>query len=287
MFDTLQKARFGGKPLQLFIFRRQGTEVRFCTGATDYTNPVDSTVYTAAQIERSEIKLTSERAKDTLTIKFAFLKDPNAPDDALPSTQSLGDWWTPYVPGDRIDVICLDAHRGDTDAPKVRWMGEVVRPSFSDVEITLTCAPYGQTARTRGQGYRWQKSCPKTVYSTGIRGCNLDPEDFKIEATPTVSGLQLTAAAFGTAPFNLRGGTWQWTTDAGLVEKRYILAHSGTAITLLYGGEDLDNAGFALPNCEHTFAACSARRDDPQNHYGGAVYKPIKNPTEGQSMSWG
>ena len=30
-----------------------------------------------------------------------------------------------------------------------------------------------------------------------------------------------------------------------------------------------------------------ARRDDPQNHYGGAFYKPVKNPYDGGSMSWG
>ena len=44
----------------------------------------------------------------------------------------------------------------------------------------------------------------------------------------------------------------------------------------------------ALPTCPGTWDACAARRDDPQNHFGGCVYKPIKSPYDGgESMSWG
>jgi hypothetical protein len=283
----LQLARFGGKPVHLFVFRRQGVELRFCTGAVDYVN--GTTTYTAAQIERSEIKETVEKAKDKLTIKLAYLRDPNAPADAIPATQALGDWFHPYVPADRIDVICMVAHRGDTAAPKVEWMGVFVRPKFGDVELELTCAPYGEAARAKGQGARWQKACWKTVYSTGIRGCGLNRDAFKVDATPTVVGLQLTDSAFGASALNLNGGWFEWTRDDGFVEQRTIIAHAGNTITLLYGGEDLVTGvtGTARPNCQKTWSACAARFSDPENHYGGAMYKPIKNPTDGVSMSWG
>lgn len=291
MFDAKQKARFGGKPVHLFVFTRQGVSLRFCTGAVDYENPVDGTVYTAGLIERSEIKQTIERAKDKLTIKLAYLRDPAATD--LPSTQALGDWWHPYIPGDRVDVACMVAHRGDDDAPKVEWLGVVVRPKFGDVELELTCAPFGQAARNKGQGARWQKACWKTVYSTGVRGCGLDRDAFKVDATPTVAGLQLTDAAFGASSLSLNGGWFEWTRDDGLIEKRTIIAHAGDTISLLYGGEGLATGvvGTARPNCPKTWAACLVRfptpEDPPANHYGGAIYKPVKNPTDGVSMSWG
>lgn len=285
MFDTLEKSRFGGKPTHLFAFTRQGVTLRFCTGAVDF--PVGANTYVAAQIERGEIRQTVERAKDKITIKLAYLRDPAATD--LPATQAIGDWWHPYIPGDRVDVVCMAAHRGDSDAPVIEWMGKVVQPKFGDVELELTCLPYGDEAQARGQGPRWQKACWKTPYSQGIRGCGMDPADFTIEATPTVAGLVLTDAAFGTAPLNLFGGKFQWIRTDGLVESRYIVAHSGDSITLLYGGDDLETgiAGTALPSCPKTWAACAARFPDPENHYGGAVYKPIKNPTDGVSMSWG
>jgi hypothetical protein len=284
MFDTLQKARFGGKPVHLFVFTRQGTALRFCTGATDFV--YGGNTYVAGQLERSELKQTVERAKDKVTIKLAYLRDPSASE--MPTTQPLGDWWHPYIPADRIDVVCMVAHRGDADAPKVEFMGVVVRPKFGDVEMELTCAPYGAEARNKGQGARFQKACWKRVYSTGIRGCGLDRDAFKVDATPAVAGLQLTDAAFAASTLSLNGGWFEWTRADGLVEKRSIIAHAGDTITLLYPGVDLLSgvAGTARPNCAKTYAACSDRFEDPENHYGGAIYKPIKDPT-GESMSWG
>lgn len=283
----LQLARFGGKPVHLFVFRRQGVELRFCTGATNYTN--GATTYTAAQIERGEIKQTVERAKDPLSIKLAYKRDPGA--DDLPSTQALGDWFHPYIPSDRIDVICLTAHRGDSTPPKVAWMGVVVRPKFGDLELELTCAPYGAKARNKGQGARWQKACWKTVYSTGIRGCGLNRDAFKVDATPGVTGLQLTDSAFAASTFTLNGGWFEWTRGDGFVEKRTIIAHAigSDTITVLSSGVDLATGvvGTARPNCPKNWDACAARFPDPANHFGGAIYKPIKNPTDGVSMSWG
>lgn len=287
MFDALQKAMFGGKPVKLYIFRRQGVEMRFASGQVDYTN--GAYTYTGAQIDSGEYKETVERAKDKLNIKFAYLLDPNPPSDqAIPSTQVLGDWWNPRVARDRIDVVVLNAHRGDSDTPKIEFQGVVSQPKFnSDVELELVCEPYGASARARGQGFRWQKACPKAVYSTGPRGCNLDRDAFKVDATPTVSGLQLTADEFAAAPLNLAGGWWEWTDGDGWLQKDYIVSHSANKIVLLSGGNDLGTAGTARPICQKTYDACSVRHADPWNHYGGAIYKPIKNPTDGVSMSWG
>lgn len=286
-FDALETSRYGGKPVHLFVFKRQGIELRFVGSDRDFINGL--TTYTAGQIERSEIKQTVERAKDRVTIKLAYLRDPNAPAEDIPSTQTLGDWWHPYIPGDRIDVICLAAHRGDSSAPVVEWMGKVVQPKFGDVELELVCEPYGDEARNRNQGPRFQKGCWKSNYSTGIRGCNLDPAPLSVTSVVTaVSGLQLTAAAFASSLFPLGGGKATWVRSDGIVEQRTITQHAGDTITLLYGGLGLE-AGVTsvtvLPNCPKTWAACDARGNTI--NYGGAIYKPQKNPMQGVSMSWG
>lgn len=287
MFETFELSRFLGKPIRLFVFRRgvPGAEQvwRYCTADRDLV--IGGNTYYAAQIDRSEIKQTAERAKDKITIKLAYLRDPSASE--YPVTQALGNNWFPFVPSSTVYVMCLATHYGDTDPPAVEWMGQVTQPKFSDIELELTCEPNGGSDRSRNQGAKWQRGCWKTVYSTGLRGCNLDPDDFKVETTlSAVSGLTLTAAAFGTAPINLAGGSLTWTNDAGVVERRSIMSHSGSAISVLYGSTDLAVAldVVALPGCPRTWAACEAR--DNTDNYGGAIYKPQKNPTE-DSMSWG
>lgn len=282
-FDSIELSRFLGRPLRLFVFMRQGLTWRFCSGDRDQV--IDGNTYLAAQIDRSEIQQTVERAKDKIKITLAYLRNPNAPE--FPVTQSLGDNWTPYAPSDTVRVICMAAHVGDTDPPKIEWMGEVTQPEFTDVELTLTCEPGPSTDRARNQGPKWQIGCWKTVYSTGPRGCQLDPDAFKVDATLTaVTGLTLTAAEFASAPLTLAGGWVEWTRTDGLVERRSIISHSGTSIVPLFGAADLAPglAVVARPHCEQTWAACDARSNTI--NYGGAIYEPVKDPSE-ESMSWG
>lgn len=284
MFDAFELSRFAGKPIHLFLFTRQNLTWRFANSDRDLV--IGGNTYLAAQIERGEIKQTVERAKDRLTIKLPYLRDPDALE--YPSTQPLGDNWHPYIPSDEVQVICMTTHYGDTDPPKVEWMGVVTQPKFGDVELELHCDPTNGYARARNQGPKWQRGCWKTVYSTGLRGCNLGVDAFKVdESLDAVSGLVLTATEFGTAPLSLAGGYVTWTRGDGLVERRSIMAHSGTGITLLYGASDLAPgvAVTARPGCPRTWAACEARGNTI--NFGGAIYKPVKNPKEGVSMSWG
>lgn len=282
MFETFELSRFLGRPVRLFVFQRQSVVWRFCNADRDLI--IGGNTYLAAPIDRGEIKQTAERAKDKLTIKLAYLRDPAAPE--FPATQVLGDNWHPYIPSDPIAVTCLATHYGDTDPPAVEWSGIVTQPSFTDVELTLTCEEGPAIAKARNQGPKWQRACWKTVYSTGLRGCNLALDAFDVSATlSAVSGLVVTAAAFASAPLALDGGWVEWTRIDGLVERRSIMAHSGGNLTLLYGAADLA-AGLAVtarPGCQQTWAACDARGNTI--NYGGAIYKPRKDPSE-TPMSW-
>lgn len=290
MFDTFELSRFLGRPVRLFQFTRQSKVWRFAQADRDLV--IGGNTWLAAQIERDEIRQTVERAKDKLTIRLAYLPDPDAPADLVPSTQPLGDIWRPYIPSDQITVICLEAHYGDTDPPKVEWMGEVAQPAFTDTQLELTCVPGRAIAEAVNQGPKWQRGCWKVPYSQGSRGCGMDPADFEVPATLTeVDGLTLTAAEFASAPLSLLQGELRWTRSNGLIERRTIVSHTlgSDTVRLLYGGEELAAAlaVVALPSCEQTWAACEVRFVDPENHYGGAIYMPVENPMEGVSMSWG
>lgn len=285
-FDLINPSRFLGRPVQLFVVTRQGVVQRYANAASDLT--VGGNAYIGGQIEHSEIKETAEKAKDKITVKLAYLRNPAALE--FPATQPLGDWFHPYPPGDPVTVTCLLWHYGDADPPVVEWTGRVTQPDFTDTELTLTCEPTSGLAGARGQGPRWQRACWKVPYSTGIRGCGMDPEDFKVTGPLTyASAATLKAALFATSPFNLAGGWISWTNPAtGLVERRPIASHAGDTLTVNYGGAGLAVGveATALPTCPRSWQGCSERFPDPENHYGGALHKPVQNP-EGESMSWG
>lgn len=276
--------RFGNKPVHLFVFTRQHLVWRYCTADSDLV--IGGLTYVAAQIERGEIKQTVERAKDKLSIKFAYLLDPAALE--YPATQALGDNWWPYIPTDTVGVVCMSYDAGTGAAPAVEWIGEVIQPKLSDTEMELVCEPNNGFSRARNQGPKWQRGCWKTPYSTGPRGCNLSLDAFRVEAVATAAaGATVNAAEFAAVPFNLGGGYLTWTGAAGLLERRSIIAHTGESIGLLFGSAGLQ-AGMlvnAWPTCPRTWAACEARENT--DNYGGSVYKPVKNPMDGVSMSWG
>lgn len=295
MFDVLQKSRFGGKPARLYRFELQGAVWWFAQADRDLDPPGGAT-YREAKIDRDEIKQTNEPAKDKLKIRFAYLRDPNASLADIPSTQDFGDLWHPYVPSDQVKVMCLEWHVGSAEAPKVMWTGFVAQPQFTDVELELTCVPSIAIGEAKNQGPKNQRACWKVPYSTGLDGCNLDPADFEVPgAIAGVAGFTVTVPAFASAPFSLLQGEFRWprtiTAHNGtieILERRTITAHDGADVKLLYGGLGLAAAVVgALPTCPGTWDACAARRDDPQNHYGGDFYKPVKNPYDGEAMSWG
>lgn len=149
------------------------------------------------------------------------------------------------------------------------------------------CEPNSGYDRARNQGPKWQRSCWKTVYSTGPRGCNLDRQAFRVDATVASStGAAIKAIAFATSIFNLGGGFITWTNGAGVLERRSITGHTGDTVSLLFGTSGIP-AGTPLsawPSCARTWGACEARNNTA--NYGGSVYKPGKNPLEGVSMSW-
>ncbi|WFC43261.1 phage BR0599 family protein [Pseudoxanthomonas sp. SE1] len=101
------------------------------------------------------------------------------------------------------------------------------------------------------------------------------------------SGTTLTADAFGAdvpEGFSLRGGWFEWTNEDGLLERRSIKAWSADSITVLYGSLDFVDGlqGTAYVGCAHNWAACELFGNE--ENYGGAPYKPVKNPMGGMPV---
>lgn len=286
MFNDYETSARGGKPTHLFLFGRQSLAWRYA--ACDHDVEIGGKTYTAAAISRSEIKQTSEKPQDEITITLPYVLDPNATEK--PATQDLGDNWNPFVPSDPVSVICMATHLNDPDQEiATEWIGQVAQPKYTDGQLELTCQPPGQISKALYQGARWSRGCWKTLYSKGPRGCNLDPDSVRISATVTaIDGVNVTAAEFAGATLTLAGGFLEFTRPDGLTERRSIMswAQGSQTVALLYPIPSLVVGASisVLPGCEHTWAACVARHNTV--NYGGSVYLPVQDPMN-KSMSWG
>lgn len=284
MFKNFELSRNSGKPTHLFRFTRQGKVWRFAASDRDIT--IGGFTWLAAPISRAEIKQTVEKAQASVDITLPYNRDPG---NIGPPTQSLGDNWHPFIPSDTVSVACMATHLNDPDQEIiVEWMGQVSQPKFSDGTLVLTCVQASSIGKAQRQGAKWQIACWKTVYSTGARGCNLLKANFSLTvALSNVAGLTVAADAFDGLDLSLAGGGLEFTDANGLVQRLSIMAHAGASITLLSGAAGLaaDAQVTVYPGCPRTWAACDARGNTI--NYGGAIYKPVQNPYNGQSMSWG
>lgn len=281
-FNLRELSRFLGRPIQLFAFTRQASVWRYTTADRDVT--VGGHTWTAAPgISRSAIRESGERAKNNVTIKVPFLTDPSAGE--YPPTQALGLNWHPYPPSDTIYVDCMTYHADDPDAEVViDWTGKVLQPKIRGVELELVCSP-SRAAKGAwvGGARRVQRACDVPVYSQGLGMCNLDPDDWEVEANVTdVTGLTLSAPEFARGDdIAWDGGFVRWTRADGVVETRTIKAASGLAVTLDYGASSL--AGLtsvkAWPGCPHNWAGCLARANT--DSYGGCMCLPQKSAFDG------
>lgn len=227
-FDLFERSRWGGKPVQLFIFQRQGMLWRFANSERD-EELGGETFLGRSQITRGPLRDSTESLKNSLTITLPYLIDPTS--DEFPITQELGNQWRPYPPSDRVYVSCLSMHRGD-DVAAIEWTGRVVSPKFTGTTLELTCEPTRSNGRRTGVQKRFQRDCWKTLYSLGLGMCNLDPEPVAVPGTlEAVAGATVTAEGFAAAPRSLAGGMLTWTVEDVDYEAA-IIGHDGATLTL-------------------------------------------------------
>ncbi|WP_282266488.1 phage BR0599 family protein [Stenotrophomonas sp. PS02298] len=279
-FDLREVSRWFGRPVHLFRFACGPLVWHFAHADRDV--PLGDVTWKAANISRSALRDSVEYAKNNVTLTMDCLLDPSAID--TPPTQSLGRLWRPYPPSAPVFVTCLAMHRGD-DAPAVEWHGRVIAPKYTDAQLELVCEPSHRSERRTGLQLRWQRACPLAQYGQGVGMCNLDPAAWGVAAVlEQVQGLKLVAAGFAESAETLAGGYVEWTREDGLLERRSIMSHDGSTITIQYGGHGLEPEleMTAYPGCAHTFAACKSFGNS--DNFGGSPDLPAKNPMGGNPV---
>lgn len=284
-FATYEIARFLGRKVALYRFAIGSAEWLY-TSADRPVTRASKTYVRADGIQHTAVRDSgSSAAKNQVTVTMPYRLNQSAAE--LPVTQALGNVFWPHAPSGRVLVTISTTHLNDPDNEvAVEWLGRVVAPRFGPDRVELVCDASYRASGGTGDLRRIQRACDVRLYSQGVGRCNVDKATHAVAATlSAVSGLTLTAAAFGTAPRSLAGGFIEWTRTGGLVERRTIWGHSGSNITINYAGPELA-AGLAVtayPGCAHNFEACESYGNEA--NYPGWRDMPTNEPMS-RSQAW-
>lgn len=258
-----------GAPVELYEFGYGSTALYYTSSGQGYTDASvsPSQSYTSANIERSAISSTEEKARNSLTL-------------TVPRTFAIAELFRVSPPSDTVNVTLRRVHRGDTASVVVAWMGRVLSCQFNGAKATLQCEPISVSLRRSGLRRIYGRACPHVLYGTA---CGLNKSDFDHATTvSSISGLTLTVGSIGA--YSYAGGFVEWVNDAGNTERRFIESHVGTALTLMqaFAGIANTDAVTIYPGCDHTLAACDAFGN--VLNYGGWPWIPNKNPWAGDPV---
>lgn len=252
------------EPVELYTFTRGANVFRYTSADEDHER--GGFTYTATPLSRGSIKQDLEAAKQPLELEG--VKD-------LEVVQTYRSSPSANVTTVKIQRL----HEGD-DGIVTLWLGRIVNVKFGERTCKIRCEPFFTSLKRSVLRMRYQTNCPHALYSTA---CTMLPSTWVVEATLSgANGTQLISGEFaGYDDGYFTGGYVVWD-NAGVLERRAILDHVGTDLTIdlpfegMPGNADVD----AYPGCDHTLATCRDKFSNLDN-YGGQPFYPGKNPMNG------
>lgn len=256
------------------IFARYSEWYHFARGVQVWGYTSDSApvvyggvTYQAAPVKRSRLNESVDMARNTLDVD-------------VPTALPVLDQFRGTSPMGHVHLLLYRRRKG-TDTVELRWQGAIGSVEFKPRGTsTIHCLPPTALLSANGNNRRWTKQCDRVLGGAGLGECNVDLEQFRTDATIIdVAGRVVTAAAFGEqADGWYTGGELVWTSPNGAQERRFIVEHIGTKVTLLTpAGMTTGTVVASYPGDDHTFGTCVGKFRNGDN-YGGQINKPAKNP---------
>lgn len=262
-----------GDPIFYYDFVRGTTHWRYNSSDRDRERNGDGLVWTKAPISHGELQRGIERSKLTLEI-------------TAPADLSVMDNWFPYPPSDAIGLTIYESHDGEIDS-LVCWSGRIIAAPMSASEVTFSGEPTATTAERSGLAQAWQRGCPHVLYKQGHGLCNANKLSKKVEGVITVqAGNDITVAEFSVYATGgkLAGGYVEWPTAEGWMDRRTIIAQTGSTVTLFYGATFPPGVTVtAYAGCRHDATDCNDFHENMPN-YGGDLYAPERSPFNGNPV---
>ncbi|MFA5408259.1 MAG: phage BR0599 family protein [Bacilli bacterium] len=260
-FETYEHSVESGEPYELYDFVRGVWHMYLTTRKTPLT-VTGLQVYEPASITRSRIPHGEDIAKDAITI-------------TVPIDHELVSEFLHFAPEESVSVTVRKLHRSLAYASAVVcWKGRVVSIEPRGERAELSCESLYTATRRHGLRLRCELICQRILYGAAC-GANQPAQrvDDAVSAMPTTTALTMSAISGYDAGW-FSGGIL--ACGAG---QRYILSHSGNALTI---SRPLDGlaAGMTValyPGCDRTMATCKAKFNN-LNNYLGFPWMPGKNP---------
>lgn len=274
-FDARETSITGGQPMEFYEFQMGLDYWRFTSGDEAVTH--NGAIYVQEVISRTTIEASVDIQRGNIAISVA-------------RTNPIAELFRIGQPQEVVLLRIFKIHRSDIEAVTI-WIGRVVNVTFiDDATAAISCESVHSSLKRVGLRRLYQRQCPHVVYMQGPGLCNADEESKRETVTLlSVVGTVLSAGAFAThADGYYAGGLVEWERTPGRKERRFILDHVGTEITVNYGVPGLI-AGLSLdvlPGCDHTKDGpfgCGPLHANIDN-YGGQPYIPIINPFGGTSV---
>lgn len=259
-----------GQPIELYSFSCDTLSWFFTSTAEDII--IDSQLYTALPIERSQLEATN--TEERTAIKVTVARD-----------NGVADIFRVAPPSSMVIMTIKRVHYSDGDEEvRLLWTGRVINADWRGATVVLNCEPASISFNRNGLRRLYQRQCPHVLYGPA---CGISSASFQTPASVTaLSGLSVTVPeADALVDDYLSGGTLVWVTTDGVTERRMIKTHTGPVVTITHGIPDFEVGADVtlIAGCDHTLATCRDKFANKLN-YGGFPYIPQKNPFGGSPI---
>ena len=268
-FEARERSTQDGAPIEIFTFARDEQRWRYTSADRDVT--LAPNVFLSRPLRRTEIESTNEKAR--LGIKIS-----------APRTLEVVDLYRVAPPSQAVTCIVQQYHEGDGELVTI-WTGRVLGVEFAGAAAAeIALEPIFTSIRRIGLRRLYQRQCPHVLYGAA---CKVNRATFRVDGTvSTIVGQVVSVAAASGQPAGwFAGGYIEFATADGATERRFVLEHTGVALTLASTAFGLSVGGAVslFPGCDHSITTCTSKFSNAAN-YGGFPYFPLKNPFGGDPI---
>lgn len=266
-FQAQESSTYSAHPIELYQFSRGSVTWRYTSADEDKV--ISLITYTKQAIDRTAFEQTQEMSRSPITLTV----DKNLP------------FVLQYRGSPPSDIVLLKIQRyheldGELVTP---WMGRVTNVKFKERTAEIRCEPIYTSMKRPVLRRRYQTTCPHVLYGAM---CGAPSASFVTNVTvQSVNGLTISSSTFALqADGYYSGGYVDWEVGGNL-ERRFILSHVGSDITINLPFASGVNGSIirAYPGCDHLLSTCNSKFSNVLN-YGGQPFYPKKNPFGGSPI---
>ncbi|MEG1971202.1 MAG: phage BR0599 family protein [Burkholderiaceae bacterium] len=269
-YTSRESSIAAGQPVRLYLFERGALRWGYCSADRDLT--LQAREYKATAISDDGLRQTGETSADLLRI-------------TLPGTQEVPQLFRGAPPSAEVWLTIREWHWGEADIAAnvpVVWIGTVSAVNWPAADrAEISCETLSASMDRVGLRLTYMRSCPHALYD---RHCRVDRNRHKLAATiNAITGNTIGYSSPAMLPEGrAAGGYLEWAIGSGELERRSILGHSGSTLTLLGGASGLSNGqGITIyPGCRQTVEDCQTTFSNLDN-YGGFNAMPGVSPFDG------